>query len=651
MYSSIEEDARKEVLTNCYWNIFLLAEAGVPISLEASGKTLEIINKLDNKWIEKLKRYIQLKLIEFVGSGYSQIIGPLVPHKVNSWNQNLGLEVYNDLLGITPKIALVNEMAYSGGIVEHYLDHQYDAIMMEWNNPRKYHPEWHNKLRYYPQRAVGTNERSIPLIWTDSIAFQKFQRYVHAEIELYEYINYLKNHTKINGTYFPLYSNDLEIFDYRPNRYDTESKKTAKSEFERIFKVYKFLKDENWAKLIFPSEVLNGLSKPHGGIEIYLQSPEQPLPVKKQDKYNINRWALTGRDDIGINTKCYQIYDGLVFNRNENSVDWKELCYLWSSDFRTHITEKRWKDYEKRLNTSVQKWKLTNNDDSKKFVNIDNSKFELTENEKLLIIQNKNIRIVFNKHKGLTIKEFIINDLSNKSLFGTLDHGYYDDISLGADYFSGHMVIQRSGEHKITDLEKVTPKIIQNEKSISLETQQNHGKYIVKSKIIIDVEALVIKKHFEYKSNEKLIIHPINITLNPNAWDQDSLYIKTHNGGKHADKFYLKGQSFSHRNVYSLLISACHGFGNTEGKFIVGDKEKEMNFESDMTESALIPSIVFLPQKDNKFLLRIHYSAGEIDETVKINPFIKKKVSSSINIYSISSSPKEILSNDISYLE
>ena len=27
----------------------------------------------------------------------------------------------------------------------------------------------------------------------------------------------------------------------------------------------------------------------------------------------------------------------------------KELCYLWSSDFRTHITKKRWNDFIKRL--------------------------------------------------------------------------------------------------------------------------------------------------------------------------------------------------------------------------------------------------------------------------------------------------------------
>ncbi|MGQ9812633.1 MAG: hypothetical protein ACUVQ2_04420 [Dissulfurimicrobium sp.] len=37
-----------------------------------------------------------------------------------------------------------------------------------------------------------------------------------------------------------------------------------------------------------------------------LKSAEQPVPVKKQAKYNLIRWALTGRDDFGLNTSCWQ---------------------------------------------------------------------------------------------------------------------------------------------------------------------------------------------------------------------------------------------------------------------------------------------------------------------------------------------------------
>src|SRR5262244_3390108 len=79
-----------------------------------------------------------------------------------------------------------------------------------------------------------------------------------------------------------------------------------------------------------------------------LESAVCPVPVKKQRKYNLSRWAVTGRDDIGINAACERICRHLVA-ADAPDADWKELCYLWSSDFRTHITEKRWTAYCVRL--------------------------------------------------------------------------------------------------------------------------------------------------------------------------------------------------------------------------------------------------------------------------------------------------------------
>ena len=91
--------------------------------------------------------------------------------------------------------------------------------------------------------------------------------------------------------------------------------------------------------------------------ELAPESAQQPIPVKKQEKYNVNRWALTGRDDLKINTEVYRIYKALL-NGNPDKNDWKKLCYLASSDFRTHITEKRWRKYKKELYNFSGKWHL-----------------------------------------------------------------------------------------------------------------------------------------------------------------------------------------------------------------------------------------------------------------------------------------------------
>jgi len=629
MYSSLEEEGRMEVIKKTYWPLFDFVDYGIPIAIESSAITLEIINKIDPMWINKLSSYIRSNKIEFIGSGFSQLIGPLVPAQVNEWNQKLGLDVYHKILDVKPKIALVNEMAYSGCIVEHYINAGYDGIIMEWNNPRSAHPEWKNEWRYYPQKAIGANGQSMPLIWADSIAFQKFQRYAHGEYLLDEYTKYIKSHMGKTDRFFPLYTNDVEIFDYRPGRYQTEAQFDHHSEWDRIIELYTFLNQQSWCYSIFPSQVLNGLNNKNAGQALILESPSQPIPVKKQEKYNINRWALTGRDDVGINSKCYKIYKSFVENDNDNPEDWKKLCYLWSSDFRTHITKKRWGNYIDRLNSLLVKSNFT----KKGIKNKHTDKVEVVDEKKRIIIENNNYKVVLNKNKGLTIQKLVIKKFGKESLLGTIDHGFYDDISLGADYYSGHAVIERPGEHKITDLGKVTPIIDQNEKGLDLITVQNFGNYSFDQKIKLENEKLVFEKNIETDNSEKVIIRPWNFTFKPEAWDRNSLFIATHNGGSDLEKFYLNGQNISHGDIYSSLISARQGFGNTEGIFVVGDNDKTITLECNMSISALIPSIFYKEMGDTYFF-RLQYSAREIDETVKssrIHSFYSLEIDLAVN--------------------
>ena len=160
----------------------------LPIGIEAPAYTLEVINGFDPQWIAVLRRLCDQRLVEFIGSGYAQIIGTLVPGRVNVANLRIGNSVYEHLLGFRPKIALVNEQAFSAGLISHYLNAGYQAIIMEWNNPARFHPEWDPRWRYLPQVAIGQHNEEIPLIWNKSISFQKFQRYAHGEMELDEYI-------------------------------------------------------------------------------------------------------------------------------------------------------------------------------------------------------------------------------------------------------------------------------------------------------------------------------------------------------------------------------------------------------------------------------------------------------------------------------
>jgi len=626
IYSSIEIEERPEVIEKCYWPLLKLAGVeGIPIGIELSGYTLEKISEIDPEWIKTFRKLLKEREIELIGSGYAQIIGPLVPAKVNDWNQKLGLEIYKKILGIRPQIALVNEMAYSGGIIEHYLNNNYKAIIMEWNNPRRYYLEWKNEYRYFPQYAVGTDNRKIALIWADSIAFQKFQRYAQGEIDLEEYLRYLKSHyNNEENRYFPLYANDVEVFDFRPNRYDTEVKIDKQREWQRVRDVFSRINKIDYFKLISSSEILRGLDDRNAGNKLRLESPEQPIPVKKQEKYNIYRWALTGRDDLYINTVCYKIYNAFL-KGNPNKEDWKELCYLWQSDFRTHITDKRWGKYLERLDNFKERWNIHSEikckSGSQKKIKIpdNNKKFLLNEDRIFLYIETKFIRLSLNKIKGLTISELRFKNIHKEPLVGTLPHGYYDEISLGADFYSGHAIIEKPGEHRITDLLKSEPEVLSDgvviiiRSSISDKNIQFNREY----RISLEDQVLEIVSDIRVPGRELAIIHPMNITFIPTSFNRASLFYAAHNGGGKIEKFKIIGDVIEHGRSLSSLISAKHGLGATEGLVIIGDKEKQVCIWHDPAKSALIPTIKYQLTENNQYFLRLQYSAQELDETFK----------------------------------
>src|SRR6185295_11921738 len=194
-YSSIEEAQRPDVVRRCYWPLLRLAErTGAPIGIEASGFTLETVAAIDSEWLDALRALVASGRCEFVGSGYAQLIGPLVPAAVNAANLRIGHGVYERLLGFRPRLAFVNEQAYSAGLIQHYVDAGYAAIVMEWDNPARAHPEWDAEWRYFPQVAAGQHRETIPLIWNKAIAFQQFQRYAHDESSLEDYLGYLAGH-------------------------------------------------------------------------------------------------------------------------------------------------------------------------------------------------------------------------------------------------------------------------------------------------------------------------------------------------------------------------------------------------------------------------------------------------------------------------
>ncbi len=614
MFSSIEEEQRPEVIEHCYWPLLNLAQAiNKPIAIEATGLTLEAIAAIDPNWIGELRRLIGLGLVDFVGSGYAQLIGPLVPARVNEANLNLGNAAYEHFLGMKPQVALVNEQAYASGLVPLYLAAGYRAILTDWDNVAAHHPDWPNEYKYHPQRAKGPDGSEIVLLWTHTMAFQKLQRLAHGDIEQREYMSFVEAQRSRAPRLLPLYSNDAEVFDFRPKRFHTEeAMKTG--EWQIIADAWSRLAASRRVEFVKPSDALAFTDNAASNQLLDLQTAAYPVPVKKQTKYNVTRWAVSGRDDLAINAGCQRIYEGLTARNVTDPGAWQELCYLWSSDFRTHITDARWQRFRARLAAAEQVLALP-----EPAIPAPAPAPAAKVENKWIEIETPALSAILNRRRGLAIQEIRVRDDNRPPMLVSLLHGHFDVISLQADWYTGNCVFEAPGLPKITDLEWVEPNVYGDEETgdaiVEAEIQTPLGPIFKRLRFGARTPRVEFDLVFSWSEWGRGSLRLGHFLLNPQAFDHDRLAYATHNGGQRAETFSLK-ENFDHGRPISFLVSAATGLGLTEGTIDIGDDSRAFRVEVDRAVAPLIGLMNHERHGDTLFT-RLMLSALELDDTRK----------------------------------
>jgi len=609
-FSSIEEEQRGDVIKRCYWPLLDLAASHGPIGIEATGFTLEEIARLDPEWIGRARALIACGKIELIGSGYAQLIGPLVPARVTEENLKIAGEIYRRLLGVQPKLALVNEQAYSAGLVGLYLDAGYRAILMDWDNPGSQHPEWAAETRYLPQQAVGSDGRAIDLIWSNTVAFQKLQRFAHGDIGLQDYVDYVRTQRSRSERVLCLYASDAEIFDFRPGRYKTEEKIAATGEWNRVAQALARLAEDGDFTFVAPGEALRLRDSRDAGQKLHLETAACPVPVKKQRKYALARWAVTGRDDIGVNAACQRIHDGLIA-RGADAAAWKELCYLWSSDFRTHITESRWTKFCAQLRDAEARWGITAKTPAPK------PQGGVVES-RFIDIETPMLKARLDRRRGLAIESLQFKGHDAPAI-GGLRHGHFDDIALQADWYTGDCVFEAPGEHKVTDLEWCEAHIWKDASGdmmafARIETALGPIEKTLRfgaaaPRVDFDVT-------FDWKEWGRGSLRLGHFTLLPGLFEWPKLSLTTHNGGKEKETFLLNGHTVDHGAAVSFLVSSSHGIGMTEGWAELGDEKSRVRIEIDRATAPLMGLLSHRRAAGSVFC-QLQLSALELDETRK----------------------------------
>lgn len=612
-FSSIEEEQRTTVVKDCYGPLLDLAERHGPIGIEATAYTLQAIEKCDPRWLGRLRDLIAAGKAELIGSGYAQIIGPLVPADMVATNLRLGNAAYQQLLGLKPAIALVNEQAYSGGLVGQYLDAGYKALLVDWDNVATFHPHWKPEYRYGSQRALGADGRTIPILWTSTVAFQKMQRLAHDDITLDAYVKFVADQRGANPRLLCLYASDAEIFGFRPGRYRTEEANQGLSEWARIEAAFAAVAALNSIRILSPTGALGAVAE-HAVETLRLETAAYPVPVKKQRKYNLTRWAVTGRDDIAINAACQRIYTAL--RKCEAPDDaWQELCRLWASDFRTHITETRWQNYCRDLQTMESK---LGTDTDRPLPKADGQSIE----NRFIEIATPFVRARLDRRRGLAIQNaaFAPNFVP---LIGGIPHGYFDDIALQADWYTGDCVFEAPGEPKVTDLEWAEARLAHAADGAVTVHGEIHTPLGTIHKVMrfsATAPRIDFSIEFDWENWGRGTLRLGHITLLPEAFDKENLTLSTNNGGYAPEHFRLAGETTEHGAPVSFLVSASCALGMTEGWAELTDGRHGIRVEVDREEAPLIGLLVHRVTGGQLFCQLI-LSALELDDTRKPSPY------------------------------
>jgi hypothetical protein len=334
---------------------------------------------------------------------------------------------------------------------------------------------------------------------------------------------------------------------------------------------------------------------------------------------------VTGRDDLGINAACERVYAALLRANVTDTAAWKELCYLWSSDFRTHITDERWKEYCARL-AQAEAWWVT---PAAQPIGITPPPSfvicSATDERHLprhITIDTPAVKASLDRKRGLAITSLQFAG-NSEPIVGGLPHGHFDDIGLQADWYTGDCVFEAPGEHKITDLEWCEPVV----------TRDWNGDVTVRADIAT-VKGLIRKElrfcaarqtvefdlRFDWDNWDRGVLRLGHFTLLPQAFDWDDLSLITHNGGKDSETFSLKNQTLDHGAPVSFLVSSSFGIGMTEGWAELGDAQRRIRIEIDR-ETAPLLGLLSHRRVGGSLFCQLALSALELDETRKPSPY------------------------------
>jgi len=604
-YSSLDKESHHEVIEKCYWPLLSLAESSnCAQGIEISGSSLARISHLDPSWIEKLITLERSGSVEIIASGHQQIIGPLAPESVNRANFETGNSVLDNILGVVPRVAFVNEQCVSKGLLTLLEDMGFEAAIVEWENARISNPNWSESVGWYPQRFL--NASGIRVIWNRSRWFQGLQRYAHNELELASLLHVYNEAQVAKDGAFCFYGGDAETFDFRAGRFSTESTQFF-DEWGRVRDVLELTvrAGADWVK---PSELISGKSPE----VIDPFDIENQVLTKKQPKYNAVRWAAGGRANYELNNFAHMATkadgDLGVLPRTPLTED---TLSIWASDLRTHLTQKRWNEiiarYPQIIEFSSNNLRHEGSAHGFRTVGVESN---------LVTLEGEQLFLDLNLRKGITVEAARLNCECGEALIGRVPYGSLPPQVHSPDWYSGNFVHSPPGRSQDSDISSTPPQYEIDTSGLILRAQLETQNFLLTKRIDLLQGSASYRTSFEFDPTKEPAgaLRVGFMALRPDAWAWKSTYFESHDGGLRKNVYPMKGSSFDHGSPVSHRVSASNLAGISEGLFSISDGRHRVTVELDDSSrgAALMLAFTCTPKIS---LLRTFFSIHESDDT------------------------------------
>ena len=617
-FSTLEVADRPTVIERCYGPMLdLVGASGRRIAVEASGWTLARIAVLAPRLMDRLRGLITAGRIEFVGSGWAQVIGPLAPPQVNRWNQSLGRDAYREMLGVEPAVALVNEMAFSAGLVDTYAGAGYRALVLDRENARAALGIEHLPAHVAPPSILGPGGAELPVVWSDTVLFQRFQRVVHGEISTDEYLAAIQARVDAGQSVLPLYTNDVEVFGHRPGRFMTEAA-LDEGEWKRVAKVLDAVDERFGVEWVTPSGLLDNrelLEEDEGELSGHLTSAAHPVLVKKQRKYNINRWALSGRDDLRLNTVAHRVAQRAAEGDDATKQD---ACEWWASDLRTHLAPGRWERLRERLDAELAA-PTEGSGESKEEHRFLRPVLATPSDGSAVVLRSDSVTVEMDPRRGGTLRTVAFRSHGSVPCLGTLAQGRVPAIDVAADFYTGGVVVDLPGlARRVTDLEPREIEQVDGSERLGAATMAGRwpdGRPLVRTTVHVPADGTeAVLMRFDLGSQRpRGSVRVGHLTLLPDAF-QGSLWVETTLGGR-TEHFPLDRDA-DHGQPVSLLVSSETSLGGGRGEVRIGDYARALRVTWDPSACAAVP-MLHHRRVGLTHLTRLWFSLAELDDTFR----------------------------------